>query len=261
MNERTFSICQQARIWFCLGFFAAANLAAEDFSSAFNDANRLFEQGKYSDAVVGYEKMIRAGTVSVPLYFNLGNAFLKSGQVGRAIVAYRNAEQMSPRDPDVRANLQFARDQAGGGTSPSRDRWKNWVSKLTLNEWAILASSSVCLWFLFLAARQWKRDWRNSFRGMLAVLGLVGALVIVCLVVAFRYRAEQSSVVIVREAVVRRGPFDESPSAFTLRDGTEVTVLDKKDDWLQVADPAQRTGWLQGRQLISLNEPLSLTKK
>ena len=176
-------------------------------------------------------------------------------------MAYRNAERLSPRDPDVRANLQFARDQAGGGTSPSRDRWKNWITKLTLNEWVILASSVVSLWFLFLAARQWKRDWKNSFRGVLAVLGLVGAFLIVCLIAAFRFRPEQSSVVIVREAVVRRGPFDESPSAFTLRDGTEVTVLDKKDDWLRVADPSQRTGWLLGRQLMSLIEPGLPTKK
>ena len=261
MNARLFSIFQCARFWFCLWLFAATSLAAENFSLAFNDANQLFEQGKYSEAIVGYEKIIQTGTVSVPVYFNLGNAFLKSGQVGRAIVAYRNAERLSPRDPDVRANLQFARDQTGGGTSPSRDRWKNWITKLTLNEWAVFASLVVSLWFLFLAARQWKREWKNSFRVVNAVLGLSGALLILCLLAAFRYKSEQSFVCVVREAVVRLGPFDESPSAFTLRDGIEVTVLDKKDDWLQVSAPSQRTGWLQGRQLMSLNEPKLPTKK
>ena len=47
---------------------------------------------------------------------NLGNAYFKSGQLGKAIAAYREAEQMSPRDPDVRANLRFARNQVQGPT-------------------------------------------------------------------------------------------------------------------------------------------------
>jgi uncharacterized protein YgiM (DUF1202 family) len=56
-------------------------------------------------------------------------------------------------------------------------------------------------------------------------------------------------VVIVSEAVVRPGPFDESPSAFTLRDGAEVTVLGRKDTWLQITDASQRTGWLPGKNV------------
>lgn len=255
MNESRFSILRPARYWLCLLFFASTALAAEDFSSTFNEANKLFEQGKYPEAVTGYEKIIHAGKVSVPVYFNLGNTFLKSGKVGRAIVAYRKAEALAPRDPDVRANLQFARDQAGGGISATRDRWKNWITKLTLNEWSGLAGSVASLLFLFLSARQWKREWKNSFRGVIAAIGLMAALLIGCSIAAFHYTSEQSSVVIVSEAVIRRGPFDESPSAFTLRDGTEVTVLDKKDDWLQIADSSQRTGWLQGRQLMSLQQP------
>ena len=90
----------------------------EDFSQVFNEANKLFELGKYPEAIAAYEKIIQSGTESVPVYFNLGNAFLKSGKVGRSIVAYRRAEQLSPRDPDIRANLRFARDQAGRGTAP-----------------------------------------------------------------------------------------------------------------------------------------------
>jgi len=245
----------------CLWLLAVTTSVADESSSAFNDANRLFEQGKYSESIAGYEKLIQSGTVSVPIYFNLGNAFLKSGQVGRAIAAYRKAEKLSPRDPDIRANLQFARDQASSGTPPKRDRWKSLITKLSLNEWAVLATAAVSLCFLSLSARQWKREWRSSFRGAVAVLGLTGALLIVCLIAAYRYESEQISVVIVPEAVVRRGPFEESPSAFTVRDGAELTVLDKKDDWFQVADPAQRTGWMQGRQLMALNPPVLTTVK
>src|SRR5208283_2864410 len=60
----------------------AMTLRAEPAPEAFNQANRLYEQGKYTQAAAAYEKITRAGTVSPALYFNLGNAWLKGGQIG-----------------------------------------------------------------------------------------------------------------------------------------------------------------------------------
>jgi uncharacterized protein YgiM (DUF1202 family) len=51
------------------------------------------------------------------------------------------------------------------------------------------------------------------------------------------------------EAVLRHGPFDESQSAFALRDGAELTVLDERENWLQVADTANRVGWIREKQV------------
>ena len=87
--------------------FTSAGLAA-DVSSNFDAANKLYEEGKFSDAAAAYEQMIQSGTASSAIYFNLGNAFFKSGQLGRAVAAYRDARTIAPHDPDVRANLDFA---------------------------------------------------------------------------------------------------------------------------------------------------------
>src|SRR5438874_2259009 len=145
-----------------LSFLCAFCSWAADTAALFDAANKLYEQGKFAEAAAGYEDLGRSSGASAALYFNLGNAFFKSGQIGRAIAAYRSAEQLTPRDPDVRANLQFARKQAQG-PSFSPNRWQRWLSKLTLNEWTLLATGSVWLWFLLLAALQWWPQWRNSF--------------------------------------------------------------------------------------------------
>ena len=55
--------------------------------------------------------------------------------------------------------------------------------------------------------------------------------------------------VIAAEATARSGPFDEAQSAFTARDGAELSVLDRHDDWVQVADGAGKIGWLTGKQV------------
>src|SRR6266704_889866 len=128
---------------------------AENLTSAFEAANKLYEQGKHSEAAANYEKLIQTGWVSAALYFNLGNALFKSGQIGRAIAAYRQAQQITPRDPDVRANLQFARNQTQGPTlAPSR--WQGWLGRLSVNEWTLLAASGVWLLLFLLAAGQWR---------------------------------------------------------------------------------------------------------
>ena len=88
---------------------------AKEVSQQFDQANKLYEEGKYSEAAAMYEKAVKAGQVSAALCFNLGNASFKAGQSGRALVWYRRAEALSPRDPDIQANLQFVRKNVTSG--------------------------------------------------------------------------------------------------------------------------------------------------
>src|SRR5262245_58058837 len=123
--------------WLLCGFILAASplvLRADYASVEFERANRLYETNRFADAVAAYDNLITNGKVSAAVFFNRGNAFFKQNQIGNAIASYRRAEQLSPRDPEVRANLQFARKQVGGVTL-STERWKNWINRLTVNEW------------------------------------------------------------------------------------------------------------------------------
>ena len=85
---------------------------AADFSAA----NQLYAKGKFADAAAAYEKILQTGAQSPALLFNAGNAEFKAGHLGKAIAAYRRAEQLSPRDAELRANLAFVRNQVQGAT-------------------------------------------------------------------------------------------------------------------------------------------------
>ena len=73
------------------------------------EANAQYERGEYADAAQQYEALIDSGYEDAALYYNLGNAYFKNGDLGRAVLNYLRAEELSPRDPDIRANLEFAR--------------------------------------------------------------------------------------------------------------------------------------------------------
>lgn len=232
-----------------ISLFPAQSPAAVS-AAAFDSANKLYEEGKFAEAAAAYETMTKAGQASAALYFNLGNAFFKSGQIGRAIAAYHQAEQLTPRDPDLRANLQFARNQTPSPTlSPTR--WQRWLGRLTLNEWTVLAAGAVWIWLLLLAVLQWRPALRPPLRAYVLSIAILAVLLCSCAAAALREtRFTRTAIVITRDTAVRYTPLPESATAFTVQDGAELLVLDQKDEWFQVNAGPRRTGWLRRDQVV-----------
>jgi tetratricopeptide (TPR) repeat protein len=231
-------------------FLAPNSAQAQLPAGAFEAANKLYEEGKFSPAAAAYEKLTQSGQVSSAIYFNLGNALFKSSQIGRAIAAYRRAEQLAPRDPDIRANLQFARNQIQGPTLVP-DRWQRLLGKLTLNEWTMFVSAAVWILFVMLALLQWRPALKPALRNGLLAVGLLTVLSGACLASAvYESRSFRTAIVVSPEVVVRYGPFDESQNAFTAHDGAELRVLDQKDDWFQVSPDPRRIGWLRKSHVV-----------
>ncbi|MCS7337702.1 MAG: tetratricopeptide repeat protein [Verrucomicrobiae bacterium] len=235
-----------AAAWLALACQAGTGAPSSDAVASFESANRLYEQGKFDDAIAAYEKLLNAGVVSPAVYFNLGNAYFKSGRLGRAIAAYRAAHTLAPRDPDIRANLRFARDQVSPPTF-SPGRLVELFSTVTLNEWTCAASAAFWTLFLLLAVGEVKPEWKLRMRPAIWLVG--GAFVALCVCFGLARHAEQVNsqtvVVVEREAAVRQGPLDAALQAFVVHDGAELKVLDQKDDWLFVAAGQRRLGWIK----------------
>jgi tetratricopeptide (TPR) repeat protein len=243
----------RASWWLAILIVACAlRVEAQISSSAFDAANKLYEQGKFVEAAAGYEKLLQSGQASEALYFNWGNALFKAGQIGRAIAAYERGEQIAPRDPDVRANLQFARNQVQGPTLLPDKLWR-WLGKLSLNEWTWLASAALWLWFILLTLLQWRPVLRPALRSYAAWIGAVAVVLCACFAGAFYFAHwKPRAIIVAPEAVARQAPLDESQSAFTLHDGAELEVLDQKDLWLQVQVDPRRIGWVRRDSVLTV---------
>ena len=233
-------------------FTCAGNLFAVDLTADFSAANKLYAEGQFAEAANDYENILRTGAQSPALWFNAGNAEFKSGRLGRAIASYRRAEQLSPRDAELHANLAFVRNQVQGATL-RETRWQNLVGMLTLNEGALLTAALFWLTLGVFAIRQ--------IRPALAPRLQTAARILVALTIfsatvlglqATIHFSNGTAVVTAAEATARSGPFDEAQTAFMAHDGAEFLVLDRHDDWVQVADSSGKTGWLSGKQVEML---------
>src|ERR1044072_673873 len=91
-----------------LFLFSASLLRAEDPSVVFDSANAAYAAGKYEKAIQLYQKIEAENTVSAGLYFNLGNAYYKTNNTGKAILYYERAKMLDPDDEDINVNLKLA---------------------------------------------------------------------------------------------------------------------------------------------------------
>ena len=77
------------------------------------DIKAQYDKEQYTQAIEGYRELLLASKAapSAALYYNLGNAYYRNGELGWAILSYERALRLAPRDKYVRHNLQSAASQ------------------------------------------------------------------------------------------------------------------------------------------------------
>ena len=178
----------------------------------------------------GYETVLHEKGYSAPVLYNLANAYFLEGQIGRAILNYNRAQLLAPDDPDIAANLNFARRQAGLFTEQ-----QSWVKQascyLSMNEWSWLGSMGLfAACALIVAMRVYPAQ--RSYLGLLTGIAMV-ALLVAGVAIVTQSDTLHRAVVTEKDAVARISPFESARSAYFLSMGEEVTV-EKTPWWISI---------------------------
>ncbi len=234
-------------VWL-FGISVAVAAPSDDFKAA----NQLYDTGKFAEAAAAYEK-IEPKTAHV--YYNLGNAWFRQNKLGLAILNYARARQLTPRDPDILANLKFAQQRLGVdeiNTPPHAVQrlLRSVIDGCTANEWS--AGELVGLWLLALAigARVFLPKIRTGF----LVIGLAGFVGFGFSAVALSYRvindhAAPQAIVVAGETEARFAPAPDSTIHFRLAEGTQVAIREDRGQWLFVERPDGQQGWVKSESL------------
>jgi tetratricopeptide (TPR) repeat protein len=233
----------------CLVLFLSLTRGpAADRPSLFDEANRLYEQGKYAEAASHYESLIASGRNSPGVFFNLGNAWFKQGELGRALLNYRKAEALAPRDPDIQANLRFTRERVSGSLSIGRSLVQRSLNYFTLNELASFIGPLFWVWAALFCAIRLRPRLKPTLKTAQTTVGIALAFSL-CFLAAAAAKKERIVIVTSKQATVHLGPLPESQSAFVATDGSELRLLETRPGWLQVSDRSGRTGWLSTKDV------------
>ena len=232
--------------------------ASVSATSTFQQANEHYRNGKFSEAASGYRDLLAAGWQNGVLYYNLGNALLKSGKKSEALWAYLKAKAFLPRDADVQANLEYVQAllQAGVNASviPSRlIRWLTLQQRFATSELAGWSGLSGWLLVLMWSLATWKPQTRRVAQPVVWLSGTTALVFFTALVVKTLVLDGVPKAVVVREQIdVKFSPQTTGTTHFELPEGTIVQVLGHEFGWVQLKRADGLSGWVPEDTLNAL---------
>ena len=216
----------------------------EEVVSSFNAGNSLYQEGQYEQAIKKYDQCLKQGYVSGPLYYNMGNCYFKLGRLGKTILSYRRAQQLTPSDPELQANLNYVTTLLEDKISASRNSLLNMFS---LGKWTGFA---VFIWLLLMGlwlAAIFVPRVRKIARRVMIVLTLLFIISLASAIVIYNRHSAPAAIILVKEVPVYYGPSEGDVEAFLLHEGTEVKIRKQQAGWYQIQLPDGKSGWLSGR--------------
>jgi tetratricopeptide (TPR) repeat protein len=203
----------------------------------------------YRESAALLESLLADGFRSGAVYYNLGNAWFRAGEYGRAIAAYRKAKPYRPRDPYLDANLRQALSVAPGRLAEPPPAW--WTHVLFWSGWLSLPEK-VYMTFACLSMAALAAGAALIFRRSRAYW-LSGALVLVAAVLGTDAGLAWVDVnwsrhaVVTAETIARKGIGTNYEPAFDqpLKDGAEFTILSENGDWIFGHFANIGDGWLR----------------
>lgn len=215
----------------------------------FEQGNQHYTNGEYDQAITEYEKVIAAGYHSAALYYNLGNAYFRQGQLGQAIMNYIRARRLAPRDDDIRANLQFARQYTIDKIEVTQqtillDYINRFFDSFSLAEITWIAAILYILTALIVLVRFVYRRFRVPTSVFLAILGLFLVAAIFTAVKLDRDVLTRKGVVIAQQAEVRSGPGQDFSTKFTAHAGLTFNIEREESGYYWVNFENRLKGWI-----------------
>jgi len=210
--------------------------------SAWDTANDAYHAGKYDEAKVDYLRFVQARQYSADLFYNLGNAWFKSGDQGRAILNYERALLLNPRLEEAEANLRSILKLVGNEDTPTlRDRAGRYADDFVL-------FASIAFWmfaFALVLSFGKPRVLTHFFRVVCALAGLVwvaGASAAIW--VREGPKDPNLALVVDAAAELKYGPAVSARSVESLQIGNHIQILSERGDWTFCRTTSGSLGWI-----------------
>lgn len=227
---------------FCAGLFWLAAVCASH-GDDFAKAGQLYDEGRFEEARQLYREQAVRGPWSANLFYNLGDAEYRTGEMGRAALNFERALALEAGHVEARANLHWLREKTGAKVS-ALPWWGHVFPGLSESAWVILAS--VFGWTALLAAAL-PVGGAGSRWGVAALA--LGVAIYAGAGAWLAHRERAVAVITAKEAVARLAPADRAAPADTLPAGSRVRVLSERGEWVYCALPGERLGWVAASQL------------
>ena len=203
--------------------------------------------------------MLSRGYESADIYYNLGTAYLKTNDIGRAVLFLSKANLYQPNDSAIVLNLNIAKAKR---LTQSVETQSTWIGQLydkmlygvSGNLLAVLsiiiAFCIVPLVYMWLFFKN--RNYRKiGFFSLIPVLFLLVALLIITIQKNTMLQRDGISVLINNGVALLEGPAGLS-TQLMVNSGDEVKILKIKGNFVKIRLTLGQEGWLDISNILSI---------
>lgn len=239
-------------------------------------ADSAYNSGDYATAIQLYEKVMEEHGVSASLYYNLGNSYLQSGDVGNAMICYERAYKLKPSDKLIKNNLNYLREkvedankaeQRGKRLKVTEDEdnffrglQKSISQDTASNTWAIWAVITFLLFatcvvmYLFTTGELLRK---TGFFGGLILLGISMICVVFAYMGASSFEEKDYGIITSYKVTLQTEPSgkEDKTKGEILTRGTKIRIVSEEVDaegnvtWYKVRLNSDYNGWIRSKDL------------
>lgn len=235
---------------FLLFFITVNQLFADHNQYIFEQANQLYQQDKFEQAILAYDEIRRNGYENWELYYNLANAYFKAGELGKSIVNFERAFKLNPKNEDILFNLEFVNTRTVDNipTPPltkMSKQIKHFISLKTLT-WLTLG-----IYFLFILSITLRiiirgNRWYKFLRILIIPVALVFIFSAALFLINVREDATVHYAILISEKVdVLGSPTEDGTILFSLHEGVKFKVEEIRIAWAKIRLADGNVGWIK----------------
>ncbi len=228
-------------------------IKAESPAKAQAAAEKAYEVKNYKEAILAYETILKEGLTSYKLYYNLGNAYFKNNELGKAIYNYELANKLQPNNKDVKTNLKIANEKTVDKIESKENFFivaikSGLVNALSTNGWTWFSIFSLigalAFAFLFFTASQMALKRIGFFLSGISFIVFILSMVMGYAAIEDK-QVTNFAIILNRESKIHEEPTASSNSKFKLHEGTKVSVLESNPDWTNIKLENGNEGWVK----------------
>ena len=243
------------RRFFLLLFIIGIPLFAveEGISQFYKNGMDAYKKGQYDLAIQEFESILSNNWDSPELYYNLGNAFFRSGNTAGAVWALESCLNLSPTHSDAKYNLKLANlkviDRMGLPDPPLYLQWYLGLKEqFTPTTWI-----NITLFIFFLFSLSVTVNRLFLFSLVQNLRGIILTIFFISLFLTFHSIWTDNSlnlgVIYSPKAEVRSEPNTFSTRLFEVHEGLKVSINQLENNWVKIELLDGKTGWITENQI------------
>ncbi len=235
-------------------------VAQEENAQLWEKANTYYTSEEYEQALNIYQQIIDSGEESAKLYFNLGNAYYKTGDVNNAILNFERAKLLAPHDADIQFNLnianQFVVTKIEELPQPFFLRWRTSVTnKYPTDTWSGISIGTFLLFLILLGFFIFSK--RSTIKRIAFWLGIFA---VVLSGFTFSFARQQKlaiknrneAIVFCPRVTVKSSPSETGTDLFLIYEGLKIQVTDSLNTWKEIKLADGNEGWLPDSCIVRI---------